>query len=102
MHDGNLGYVIRAAACFGAQSIHVIGSVPPRSVLDPLYQEVYTIMSRLRNMGTRGLLLITHARKELSWSLLNSLMPQYPFLAIISLSSAIYVWWWVKKNAGYP
>jgi len=35
MHDGNLGYLIRSAACFGAESVHVIGSVPDRNVLNP-------------------------------------------------------------------
>jgi len=32
-HDGNLAFIIRAAACFGAECIHVIGSVPSRSDL---------------------------------------------------------------------
>jgi len=36
MHDGNLGYLIRSAACFGAKCVHVIGSIPPRNVLNPL------------------------------------------------------------------
>lgn len=36
MHDGNLGYLIRAAACFGAERVHVIGSVPKRKMLNPL------------------------------------------------------------------
>ncbi len=36
MHDGNLGYIVRSAACFGAECVHVIGSVPDRSVLNPL------------------------------------------------------------------
>jgi len=40
-HDGNLGYLIRAAACFGAERIHVIGSVPPRSALDSLSGSLY-------------------------------------------------------------
>jgi tRNA G18 (ribose-2'-O)-methylase SpoU len=34
--DENLGYLIRSAACFGAESVNVIGSVPPRSILNPL------------------------------------------------------------------
>lgn len=34
--DGNLGYLIRSAACFGASGIHVIGSVPERSQLNSL------------------------------------------------------------------
>lgn len=32
-HDGNFAFLIRAAACFGAECIHVIGHVPPRSDL---------------------------------------------------------------------
>ena len=31
--DGNLAYIVRTAACFGAENIHVIGSVPKRSGL---------------------------------------------------------------------
>jgi len=40
-HDGNLGYLIRSAACFGAESIHVIGAVPSRKVLQPLSGSLY-------------------------------------------------------------
>ena len=40
-HDGNLGYLIRSAACFGADIVHVIGSVPPRSALDSLSGSLY-------------------------------------------------------------
>ena len=28
MHDGNLAFLIRSAACFGIRDIHVIGSIP--------------------------------------------------------------------------
>jgi len=35
-HDGNVGYLVRSAACFGADSVHVIGSIPKRKVLNPL------------------------------------------------------------------
>ena len=35
-HDGNIGYLIRSAACFGASAVHVIGSLPKRKVLNPL------------------------------------------------------------------
>lgn len=41
MHDGNLGYLIRAAACFGVEKIHVIGSCSSRSVLNPLSGSLY-------------------------------------------------------------
>ena len=30
-HDDNLGYLIRSAACFGAERLYVIGHVPSRS-----------------------------------------------------------------------
>ena len=41
MHNGNLGYLIRAAACFGASCINVIGSIPSRSKLNPLSGSLY-------------------------------------------------------------
>ena len=34
--DENLGYLIRAAACFGAESLHVIGNIPDRAYLIPV------------------------------------------------------------------
>jgi len=34
--DDNLGYLIRSAACFGAERVYVIGHVPPRSELKAL------------------------------------------------------------------
>ena len=33
MHDGNLAFLIRSAACFGIRAIHVIGSIPSRADL---------------------------------------------------------------------
>ncbi|MAG26489.1 hypothetical protein CMI47_13160 [Candidatus Pacearchaeota archaeon] len=41
MHDGNIAYLIRAAACFGAKSMFVIGRLPPRKVLNPLSGSTY-------------------------------------------------------------
>jgi tRNA G18 (ribose-2'-O)-methylase SpoU len=35
-HDGNIGYLIRSAACFGADRVHVIGALPKRKILNPL------------------------------------------------------------------
>lgn len=35
-HDVNVAFIVRAAACFGAAGIDVIGSVPPRNVLRDL------------------------------------------------------------------
>lgn len=36
LHDGNVGFLIRAAACFGAQRVHVIGSIPHPKTLKAL------------------------------------------------------------------
>jgi len=40
-HEDNLGFLIRAAACFGVKRIHVIGSIPSRSILNPLSGSLY-------------------------------------------------------------
>ncbi len=40
-NDGNLGFLIRSAACFGASTIHVIGSVPTRRQLNPISGSLY-------------------------------------------------------------
>ncbi len=34
--DENLGYLIRAAACFGVETVHVVGNVPERKLLVPV------------------------------------------------------------------
>jgi len=49
--DENLGYLIRSAACFGAESVNVIGSVPPRSILNPLSGSLhdYVKINQFRN-----------------------------------------------------
>ena len=36
MCDGNLGFIIRAMACFGSENLHVIGSVPSPAELSRL------------------------------------------------------------------
>ena len=41
MCDGNLGYLIRSAACFGAECVHVIGSVPDRKDINPSSGTLY-------------------------------------------------------------
>ena len=35
-HDVNLAHVIRAAACFGAECVFVIGGHPPRNLMNEL------------------------------------------------------------------
>lgn len=34
--EENLGYIIRAAACFGVETVHVIGSIPDRKFLSAM------------------------------------------------------------------
>ena len=41
MCDGNLGYLIRSAACFGTECVHVIGSVPARKDINPASGTLY-------------------------------------------------------------
>ena len=45
LHDGNVGFLIRAAACFGAQCVHVIGSVPHHKILNELTKLLRRFMS---------------------------------------------------------
>ena len=44
-HDGNLAFLIRSAVCFGAQDIHIVGSVPPRSELHPRSGSTYDLIN---------------------------------------------------------
>ncbi len=39
--DGNLGYLIRAAACFGAKCVYVIGDLPKRSEINASSGSLY-------------------------------------------------------------
>ena len=39
--DGNLGYLIRSAACFGATRLYVVGHVPPRKAIEPSSGSLY-------------------------------------------------------------
>ena len=62
MHNGNLGYLIRAAACFGAGTIHVIGHVPSRGVLDPLSGSLYDYVKIKKYSNPSSF--VDYARKE--------------------------------------
>ena len=55
-HDGNLGYLIRSAACFGAQCIHVIGTLPRRSVLNPLSGSLYDYVPIVQHASPKAFL----------------------------------------------
>ena len=39
--DDNLGYLVRSAACFGAECVHVIGSLPSRKDINPASGTLY-------------------------------------------------------------
>lgn len=39
--NDNLAFMIRSAACFGVKNIYVIGSIPPRSFLNPKSGSLY-------------------------------------------------------------
>lgn len=39
--NDNLAFMIRSAACFGIKNIYVIGSIPPRSFLNPKSGSLY-------------------------------------------------------------
>lgn len=54
--DGNLGYLLRAAACFGATSVHVIGSVPDRKTLNPSSGTLYDYVEIIQHANPRDFL----------------------------------------------
>ena len=60
--DGNLGYLIRAAACFGIEKIHVIGSCSSRSVLNPLSGSLYDYVQIQKYSSPRDFLDMVKAR----------------------------------------
>ena len=62
MHSGNLGYLIRAAACFGAGTVHVIGHVPSRGVLNPLSGSLYDYVKIKKYSNPSNF--VDHTRKE--------------------------------------
>ena len=55
-HDGNLGFLIRSAACFGAQTVHVIGSVPTRRQLNPISGSLYDYVKIRQHKNPRQFL----------------------------------------------
>jgi tRNA G18 (ribose-2'-O)-methylase SpoU len=36
LHDGNIGFLIRSAACFGAECVHIVGPTPSRETIQAL------------------------------------------------------------------
>jgi tRNA G18 (ribose-2'-O)-methylase SpoU len=62
MFDENLAFIIRSAACFGVDSIYVLGSVPPRSFLNSRSGSLYDYVS-IHSFSNPSELL-SHARKK--------------------------------------
>jgi len=48
-HDGNLGFLIRSAACFGAKLLHVIGTMPNRSSVNSLSGSLYDYVNIIQH-----------------------------------------------------
>lgn len=48
-NEENLGFLIRAAACFGVKRIHVIGHIPDRSILNSLSGSLYDYVELLQH-----------------------------------------------------
>jgi len=62
IHDGNLGFLIRAAVCFGAQEIHVVGSVPPRAELHSLSGSTSDLINIIQHNTPRDFIEWCHSK----------------------------------------
>ena len=67
--DDNLAFVIRTAACFGADSVCVIGSLPPRSFLNPKSGSLYDYIQILQFKNPNEFL--AYSRQN-SWQLISA------------------------------
>lgn len=56
MYDGNLAYLIRSAACFGVEDLHVIGSIPSRSTLNSLSGSLFDYVKIKQHKSPREFL----------------------------------------------
>tara|TARA_R100000808_G_C2114851_1_gene127835 strand:- start:569 stop:1093 length:525 start_codon:yes stop_codon:yes gene_type:complete len=54
--DENIGYIIRAAACFGAEKIHLIGRIPSRSAVKATSGSLYDFVSIESHSSPRAFL----------------------------------------------
>jgi tRNA G18 (ribose-2'-O)-methylase SpoU len=59
--DENLGYLIRAASCFGATEVHVIGNVPDRSYLSPISGSLIDYVTIIQHSNPHDFLAWTNA-----------------------------------------
>ena len=62
-HDGNLGFLIRSAACFGAKLLHVIGTVPPRNSLNSLSGSLYDYVEIIQHNTPTAFLSYARSKK---------------------------------------
>lgn len=77
MFDQNLGFLIRAAACFGVNKINVIGSIPPRSKLQSHSGSLcdYVVLESFSN-PSKYLKYVEESKKEIiSAEISNSAKP---------------------------
>ena len=99
--DDNLGYLIRSAACFGAERLYVVGHVPERSCIKASsgslidYVEIVSFATHKTSWTTRKV-------KEFKSSLLNWWAKQDLLLLTLSILLATFVWWWVMNNQEFP
>lgn len=59
--DENLGYIIRAAACFGCTEVHVVGRIPDRTFLKSASGSLVDYVNLITHSNPHDL--IAHARK---------------------------------------
>jgi len=60
--DENLGYIIRAAACFGCDEIHVIGRIPDRSFLNSASGSLFDYVGLVQHSNPHDLIAYTRDR----------------------------------------
>lgn len=60
--DENLGYIIRAAACFGCHEIHVIGKIPERNFLKSVSGSLVDYVDLIQHSNPHDL--IAYARRH--------------------------------------
>lgn len=92
MCDGNLGFVIRAMACFGAKDLHVIGSVPSYRDLTSLsgglnkfvdIHQYSTPSPFVRKMKQEGAALISVELDARSQSLHDTVFNPYQHIVLV-------------------
>jgi tRNA C32,U32 (ribose-2'-O)-methylase TrmJ len=62
--DGNIGYVARAAACFGVKTMHVIGSLPKPRLMRQLSGGTSDFLNIIQHANVRYFLAHCRANQE--------------------------------------